>query len=225
MKDFGAESETSPLKKVLVYRPGDEIKQIRNAKKWLFLDIPNLKKMQEQHYNFTTAMKIEGIEVINVETKETRDIPNLYFTRDYGFTLNRGFFSANMNKVRKKEELSALNMIKKAKIPIISEKLTTQIEGGDIIFLNSEIMLMGYSKRTDLASIFNITKYTSKNIIPIELQKNFIHLDVVFNCISEDQCLIYKPALKKEFLSFLKTLKFEIIEVQEKEQKTMGTNV
>ena len=70
-RNGGITPRSGILKKVLVYRPGDEqTDEIIQTDLQLF-NLPegpsNLKKMQEQHDNFTEAMRNEGIEVIYLD--------------------------------------------------------------------------------------------------------------------------------------------------------------
>lgn len=59
-------SETAPLKKVLVHRPGDEFLNLtpNTLERLLFDDIPYLKVAQQEHDAFTNALRAEGVEVV-----------------------------------------------------------------------------------------------------------------------------------------------------------------
>lgn len=62
-------SEIKPLKKVLVHRPGNELLNLTpdSLQRLLFDDIPYLKIAQEEHDEFVTIMKDNGIEVVYLE--------------------------------------------------------------------------------------------------------------------------------------------------------------
>lgn len=62
-------SEYTPLKTVLVHRPGLEIDRLTpdNLDALLFEDIPFLPKMREEHDNFVQIMQGEGINVLHLE--------------------------------------------------------------------------------------------------------------------------------------------------------------
>ena len=61
-------------------------------------------------------------------------------------------------------------------------------------------------------------------MISIDFQEKFLHLDCVFNVVSQKTALIYPPALNKEDIEFF-SARYELIEVTETEQFTLGTNV
>ncbi|WKY45327.1 arginine deiminase [Eubacteriaceae bacterium ES2] len=62
-------SEIGNLKRVLLHRPGKELERIvpDSLKELLFEDIPWLKRMQEEHDEFTGILKNRGVEVLYVE--------------------------------------------------------------------------------------------------------------------------------------------------------------
>lgn len=59
-------SETAPLKRVLVHRPGDEFLNLtpNTLERLLFDDIPYLKIAQQEHDAFANALRSEGVEVV-----------------------------------------------------------------------------------------------------------------------------------------------------------------
>ncbi len=67
--NFNIVNEYDPLECVLVHRPGDEIERLThdNMERFLFEDIPFLKRMQEEHDAFCSAMRERGINVFYIE--------------------------------------------------------------------------------------------------------------------------------------------------------------
>ncbi|MBR2839734.1 arginine deiminase [Candidatus Saccharibacteria bacterium] len=59
-------SETAPLKKVLMHRPGEEFLNLtpNTLERLLFDDIPYLKQAQMEHDAFANALRAEGVEVV-----------------------------------------------------------------------------------------------------------------------------------------------------------------
>ncbi|MCG8405257.1 MAG: arginine deiminase family protein [Phycisphaerales bacterium] len=62
-------NEYDPLKIVLVHRPGEEIDRLNheNMQQFLFEDVPYLKRMQDEHDVFVSAMRARGIQVCYLE--------------------------------------------------------------------------------------------------------------------------------------------------------------
>ena len=59
-------SEISPLKKVLMHRPGEEFLNLtpNTLERLLFDDIPYLKQAQQEHDAFANVLRAEGVEVV-----------------------------------------------------------------------------------------------------------------------------------------------------------------
>jgi arginine deiminase len=66
---FLIENEYDRLEAVLVHRPGMEIDRLthENMRRYLFEDVPYLKRMQKEHDGFVEAMRGRGIEVVYLE--------------------------------------------------------------------------------------------------------------------------------------------------------------
>ncbi len=80
------------------------------------------------------------------------------------------------------------------------------IEGGDVIVVRSDILLMGYSSRTSSQGIdFIIERLKRKvrgksHLLVQELPsrpESFIHIDMVFTLLDKDCCLVYAPLIVK----------------------------
>lgn len=69
MKPIHVTSEIQKLKKVLVHRPGDELKFLtpNTLEELLFDDIPDLVKAQKEHDSFAEILRNEGVEVVYLE--------------------------------------------------------------------------------------------------------------------------------------------------------------
>jgi arginine deiminase len=68
---FRIENEFAPLEAVLVHRPGQEIDRLNyhNMKRFLFEDIPYLKRMQDEHDEFVGQLRAHGVGVVYLEEK------------------------------------------------------------------------------------------------------------------------------------------------------------
>ncbi len=82
----------------------------------------------------------------------------------------------------------------------------TTIEGGDVIVVRSDILLMGYSSRTSSQGIdFIIQRLKRKgqgksHLLVQQLPprpESFIHIDMVFTLLDKDCCLVYAPLIVK----------------------------
>ena len=77
------------------------------------------------------------------------------------------------------------------------------LEGGDVLVVRRDIILVGLSERTNLAGVRELARSLKeagagiKTMIVVELprQRSFMHLDTVFTFTSAGACLIYPPVL------------------------------
>ncbi|THB72936.1 MAG: arginine deiminase [Desulfobacteraceae bacterium] len=164
---------------------------------------------------------IEGVEMtkdtltkfFDTERYSLRPLHNFFFTRDAASTINdRVMINRMANKVRERESLimeSIFNhhpMIEARTMnPIRSDEMVPGLttEGGDILVIKENILLIGISVRTSSLGIDYILNQFKKNrdithIIVQQLPEtpeSFIHLDMAFTMLDRDCCMIYEPVI------------------------------
>ena len=152
----------------------------------------------------------------NIDDKEYKvifpPIPNLLFTRDIGIFFNDTVILSHPAKtVRRREGLLARYifrnhpLFKDIEIIDILDDATTSgitenvfVEGGDMIVLDSDTLLIGCSERTtdtaiELLAQRLLTSKIAKRIIKVKmpLDRATMHLDTVFTIIGQDDCVYY----------------------------------
>ncbi|MFC7686240.1 dimethylarginine dimethylaminohydrolase family protein [Ureibacillus sp. GCM10028918] len=217
-------SEYDTLKRVIMCQPQYmTIRQVINETQEHFKDEGiHIERALEQHTNFVNMLKEYDIDVILLPYH--KKYPEQVFTRDIGFTLGETIFVANMatdarageENVLKQwledEEISYFNLVKE------------HIEGGDVI-VDQDTIYVGLSSRTDEKATAHLKRLLHKfKVVTIPFKDKYLHLDCVFNVVSPDLALIYKPALTKEDIELFSS-RYECIEVSEEEQFQLGTNV
>jgi len=140
---------------------------------------------------------------------------NFFFTRDSAIAINENVLIAQMaNKVRKRESLimeAIFNSHPAFKTKTINPEecnscpSDTSVEGGDVLVLRDDILLIGSSIRTSTHGIdFIINQLKEmklkRDLIVQELPSNpesFIHLDMTFTMLDKDMCMVYEPLIMK----------------------------
>ncbi|HEX5133932.1 MAG TPA: arginine deiminase family protein, partial [Thermoanaerobaculia bacterium] len=82
-------------------------------------------------------------------------------------------------------------------------RMRPTLEGGDILVLREDLLLMGYSERTKKTTIERLAEaLREKNspvrrilVVAVPPARSFMHLDTVFTMISNEECLIYAPMI------------------------------
>ncbi|WP_338472562.1 arginine deiminase family protein [Niallia sp. XMNu-256] len=218
------QSEYGTLKKVVLCKPQYmEIKEVINdvQKKYIKNNIDRSLAIA-QHQIFEQSLRNAGVEVIKL--KPSKDHPEQVFTRDIGFTLGNHLFISEMaNPIRQGEEKVLSHWLNEYDIPY--KKLSTHpIEGGDVIVDGNRVFI-GISHRTSINAVQALQRdLPDFAILPIPFNPKYLHLDCVFNILSPKDALIYPNAFDPKVAKVLSNM-YHLIEVSEREQFSMGTNV
>lgn len=139
-------------------------------------------------------------------------IPNLLFTRDIGMFFNEAVILSHPAKsVRRREgllsryifrnhplfkDIEIIDILDDATSHGLSENV--HLEGGDMIALDSETLLIGCSERTtetaiELLTQRLLTEQVTKRVIKVKMpaDRATMHLDTVFTIIGKDDCVYY----------------------------------
>ncbi len=163
---------------------------------------------------------VEGVPLVrntltNFLSKERfalKPLYNFYFTRDASIAIGEDVLIAKMaNAVRDRESIIMEAIFSQSGV------FTTQtinpstfnnpgdvtIEGGDVLVVRDDILLVGNGIRTNTFGIdFILNRFLSRGekrrryILVQELPhkpESFIHLDMVFTMLDYDKCMVYEP--------------------------------
>ncbi len=110
------------------------------------------------------------------------------------------------------------------KTKIIKVPSDIYLEGGDVL-VDNKTVFVGISERTNIEGVqfLKETLGSDYTVIPLQLKPKFLHLDVVFTIINPNLALIYKEGMEED--SYEQLEKYQKIEINQKEQFELGTNV
>src|SRR5919107_494126 len=137
-------------------------------------------------------------------------LPNLFFPRDIGMVIGEHVVVGSMRYgVRWTEELliKALfrfhpELTNAGLLYDGSEERrdTYTLEGGDVHYLRSDLLVLGFSERTSTAAldqlcdtVFEHGKVTDVLIVVMPKAPTAIHLDMIFNQVDHELCVVYPP--------------------------------
>jgi N-dimethylarginine dimethylaminohydrolase len=217
-------NEYDVLKKVILCQPQYmTIRDVINETQKHFKDEGiHIEVALKQHNEFVNTLKNFGVEVILLPYH--KKYPEQVFTRDIGFTLGQTIFVADMaSDVRKGEEDVLKQWLEDEEISYYN-LLGDQIEGGDVV-IDHDTVYVGLSNRTNQQAADHLQGLLSQfNVRAIPFKAEYLHLDCVFNVVSPEVALIYRPALTEEDIKLFSS-RYDLIDVSEEEQFTLGTNV
>ncbi|RKL67533.1 hypothetical protein CR203_09290 [Salipaludibacillus neizhouensis] len=182
----------------------------------------HIEKAMEQHQNLVETLRRHDVQVTLLP--EMEEFPEQVFTRDIGFTLGQTTFVADMAHSPRIGEENVLKTWLEQNGISYYNLIGDMIEGGDVI-INGHQLFIGLSDRTNQNAINHMQKILHEyEVITVPFLEKYLHLDCVFNIISEKEALIYSNAFSNKEKKILAS-HFELIEVNEEEQFTLGTNV
>jgi len=149
-------------------------------------------------------------------------IPNFIFTRDIAVTINdhvlitkasksarfrenfltRFIFWAHPFFENLKEEGRLINLNKVDLFPPSRKGEAISMEGGDVMIINKDYLLIGNSERTTQHAInalkkFLFEKQLIKNVVQINIpaDRSYMHIDTIFTQINTNHVVAFKPII------------------------------
>ncbi|MEX2443808.1 MAG: arginine deiminase family protein [Alkalispirochaeta sp.] len=160
-------------------------------------------------------------DVVSGDEFVTPPLPNLYFTRDAGFVaFDRAYRSAMASPVRAAETGLMAAVLRELQIPV-DEALATsgrgglaaeprlrdpaafKMEGGDVLVLDEDMLLLGLGQRSSAAGIDAFLERASAGrerpltayVVQLPDQRATIHLDTIVTVVDHGILLAYEPYL------------------------------
>jgi arginine deiminase len=137
-------------------------------------------------------------------------LPNLFFTRDAAMAINEHMMIGSMRfHARWTEELIMKALFsshpKLANSGIlydgsVERRLNHTLEGGDVLPLREDVLLIGFSERSSPAGIdslatllFEQTEVSNLIVVVMPQEATAIHLDMIFTHVDRELCVVYPP--------------------------------
>lgn len=135
-------------------------------------------------------------------------IPNTYFMRDTTVVFREGFIPASLWSLARKREAALIHWIfehhprfAQQRFFLPSDQTDLEhhhLEGGDVIVLSEEALLIGCSQRTTVQGIQRIAKSLLANghaeriyLIDIPKSRSYMHLDTIFTVLDQGKVVLY----------------------------------
>ncbi len=135
-------------------------------------------------------------------------LPNMLFTRDLAAVVNRTVVVSRAAMPARMRESVIMDTIvtfhpmyaeaKKDAIFITGED---SIEGGDVLVVSKDLVLIGMSERTSFSGLMRAAEQMMKKgikqvlIIDIPKKRSSMHLDTIFTFCNTNECVVYPPAI------------------------------
>jgi len=205
----GISNEWSPLKAVLLHRPGPEIIQVTDINEAQFLARPNFERMAKQHDSVATAFLSAGVSVHYV-SPETTPPPNLLYVADLLLMTPEGaIVGCPASTMRAGEEIHISRRLAGLGIPILATiRGHGTFEGADAAWLDASTVLLGIGVRTNEAGsnqLSNLLMDMGVRVIRTKLPEGAMHLMGCLRFVNEQLAIARPGQIPLDAVETLKT--------------------
>lgn len=235
---FGAQSMYDRLDSVLIKRSDDAFIDQEytdtNYQRYNYISRPIFEKLHSDYETFESILKSNVKNIYYLPKDSEVGIDSVY-AHDTLKVTDKGVIYFQMGKeLRRKEPEASRRYLESVGVPtlgVLGGKAT--MEGGDVVWVDHNTVAIGLGYRTNSEGIrqfTEITKGTVKSVITVPLphgdgEERVLHLQSLISIIDKDLVVIYSRYVPAFFRQELKERGFNMIEVDDEEYLTMGTNV
>ena len=247
--------EYGRLRTVLMHIPDKEIELVgpTTYDRFLFADAIDPVQFRADHERFVDALRSEDVDVVMPTELLLEDplldsvqrSPNLVYVRDTAAVTRAGYILAKMKSpVRRNETRIVEAVLRRLAIPkLMKTTVPATTEGGDLIFLDDDTLLLGVGNRTNRAGFRELLatgiKSGLRRLLAVPLPSSVIHLDGTMMVIDRDLAIVHKQSLRStaslfengrlkrrlKLVEFLKASGTRLVEVTDYERQRRATNV
>ncbi len=233
--DFGAQDMVSPLRRVVVRRPGEEL-AVEDPALWNHAGRIDLARAQSQHDAFCALLEEKGCELLRHEAP-LPGLADAIFVHDPCLVTREGAIHLRLGKELRGGESAAMRGFLEAQgIPTLAdmnERAGATAEAGDLLWLDESLLAVGRSYRTNAAGI----EFLRDQLEPLGVEvlevslphgegpRACLHLMSLISMVDHDLAVVHRPLLPVDFVEFLGRCGVDCVEVPAEELATMGTNV
>ncbi len=236
MNEYGAHDMVTPLRRVMMKRPGTAM---GNAKpeQWHYAGSLRLNRLQTNHDALVRHIRAAGVEIIFLD-EDPGELADLVFTHDPSMVIRQGAVILRMGKRLRQGETSIhAEFYQRQGIPIlgaIDEPGT--VEGGDCVWLDDQTLVVGLGFRTNDAGLDQLQRIVAGHgvhVQPFDLpvfegSDACLHLMSLISMLDHNLALIYSPLFPVRLLQFLERRGIECLPAPHDEFMSSGglsTNV
>jgi N-dimethylarginine dimethylaminohydrolase len=191
----GVATEWSPLKAVLLHRPGAELEEVMDPDQVQMLAPLDMALAQQQHDGLVRAYRDAGVTVHYVEPDE-KPLPNLMFVADLMFMTPEGAILARpASTVRAGEERFVARRLAELGIPILcSVRGSGTFEGADAAWIDPQTVLLATGLRTNAegaAQVAGLLKEMGVEVVCVGLPYGAMHLMGQLRLVDRDLAIAW----------------------------------
>ncbi len=227
---WGVSSEVSPLRAVLMRRPGAEIEDFSYAEVRFRAEV-SAEKMREAHDRLTGCYRKYGVEVSYVKDQRP-DRPNAFFMRDLMFMTPQGaIIGRPANPSRRGEERYVAQALAQLGVPIIKTINGRGIfEGANAMWVDRKTVILASGSRGNKEGLEQVRLELEiqgvENFIYMQIPYGHAHIDGILNLAREDLVMVHASQVPYDVCAALREKGIEVVEAPSRTEakETMGIN-
>jgi dimethylargininase len=231
MSNFGAQSMTAPLRRVLVRRPPAAM-ACADLKEWNYAAPIDLHRANEEHAALVALLRSIHVDVLTLE-QQAAAFPDSVFTHDPSLVTRSGAVLMRMGKLlRRPEQELHENAYRELGIPILGRIEEPGIaEAGDVLWIDEVTLALGIGYRTNDEGANQLARVLAPlgvRVIPVDLPygagpNSCTHLLSLISLVAEDLALVHLPTAPVRLIQLLEKRGIRIVSASPAEYQASNT--
>jgi arginine deiminase len=222
----GIDSEWSPLRAVLLHRPGAELGAAVNPDHAMMLAPLDTNLARQQHDALCKAYCDAGVQVHYVEPSGTPPA-NLMFVADLMFMTPEGAIVARpASTIRAGEERLVARRLAELGIPILrTVRGTGTFEGADAAWLDSRTVMLATGLRTNAegaAQVTGLLQEMGVEVIPVGLPYGTMHLMGQLRLADRDLAIVWPGRIPFAAVQALRARGYSVLLLPDEAEAKLG---
>lgn len=211
----GVADEWSPLRSVLLHRPGGEVRSsLADPDAVQMLDRVDLGRAQAEHDQMAQTYRDNGVEV-HLLSPRGEVHPNQMFCADlFAMTPQGAVLARPASRIRAGEEVEVARKLADLGIPILMT-LTggATFEGADLLWIRRDLALLGLGLRTNreaAARIGGLLEQIGASLVTVDMPFGTMHLMGMLRIVDKDLAIAWPRRTPHAAVSALRDAGFEV---------------
>lgn len=235
MKSYGGHTMSGALRRVLVCKP--RTARWGEGSSWRelgYFHVPELDRASEQHERLVQTLESAGAEVLELPIDDTLSLDAVY-AHDASFPTDHGMILMHMGKPTRRAEAEAhARWFEAHDIPVLGRiEPPGMTEGGDMVWLDAETVLIGEGYRTNAAGIEQVRELLAPfdvRVLTAPLPygpgpEACLHLMSLISIVDERTAIVDLPWLSVSTVNELERRGFQLIPIETNERDSLCCNV
>ncbi len=221
----GVSSEWTPLREVLLHRPGDEL-AADDPDAALMLERPDPARVRAQHDALAAVYRAEGITVHYVDPWEPPP-PNQVFVADTMLATPEGVIVGRpASPVRAREVRWVARRLAELGVPILRTVAGRgTFEGADALWLDPGTVLLGRSRRTNEAGAAQVEatlRELGADVVQVEVDRQAMHLMGAVRFLDAERAVVWPGRVTPGTVHALEEHGYQVLEGPDPDEALHG---